>query len=288
MRCVPIFNYETMRVPIQTIHLFPSLDKKLIELLTSLSESDWQKPTRAKAWTVKDIATHLLDGNFRTLSMSRDKYFGEIPGELESYRDLVKYLNGLNADWVKATKRLSPKVLTALLESSGMEYYAHLKTLDPFAPSIFSVDWAGERTSANWFHIAREFTEKWHHQQQIREAVNQNQPGIMNRDLYFPVLETFMQALPYTFSTTPAPAGTRVKINIEGEAGGIWIIQMQDAKWQFTTGGSDADTHITMHQNNAWKLLTKGLSKDEAKDLVQFSGQEIFAQPVFSMTTVMA
>jgi uncharacterized protein (TIGR03083 family) len=275
-----------MRVPIQTIHLFPSLDKKLIELLTSLSEADWHKPTRAKAWTVKDIAAHLLDGNFRTLSMSRDKYFGVTPGKLESYRDLVNYLNELNADWVKATKRLSPKVLTALLESSGMEYYAHLKTLDPFGPAIFPVDWAGETASANWFHVAREFTEKWHHQQQIREAVNQ--PGIMNRDLYFPVLETFMQALPYTFRNTDAPAGTRVKINIEGEAGGTWIIQMQESKWQFTTGGADADTHITMHQNNAWKLLTKGLSNSETRDLVQFAGEEIFAQPVFSMTTVMA
>jgi hypothetical protein len=50
-----------------------------------------------------------------------------------------------------------------------------LKELDPFAEAIFSVGWAGEEKSLNWFHIAREYTEKWHHQQQIRLAVGQEQ-----------------------------------------------------------------------------------------------------------------
>jgi hypothetical protein len=35
------------------------------------------------------------------------------------------------------------------------------------------VAWAGEAESKNWFHVARDYSEKWHHQQQIREAVSQ-------------------------------------------------------------------------------------------------------------------
>jgi uncharacterized damage-inducible protein DinB len=45
---------------ILTQHLFESLDNKLIELLRSLSDEDWNKPTIAPLWTVKDIAAHLL------------------------------------------------------------------------------------------------------------------------------------------------------------------------------------------------------------------------------------
>jgi hypothetical protein len=42
---------------------------------------------------------------------------------------------------------------------------------DPFAMAPYGVSWAGEEKSANWFDTAREFTERWHHQQQIRLAV---------------------------------------------------------------------------------------------------------------------
>src|SRR5690348_13792537 len=97
-----------MQIPIPTLHLFPKLDAKLLDLLKSLSIDEWNKPTLAKQWTVKDIASHLLDGNIRTLSFSRDQYVGERSEKVSAYQDLVDYLNRLNADWVKATKRVSP------------------------------------------------------------------------------------------------------------------------------------------------------------------------------------
>jgi uncharacterized damage-inducible protein DinB len=107
---------------IETLPLFPKLDQKLIELLRSLSKEDWNRPTLAKLWTVKDIASHLLDGNFRAISLMRDGYNGLSHGVINSYHDLVSFLNNLNADWVKATNRLSSHVLTDLLEETGKEY----------------------------------------------------------------------------------------------------------------------------------------------------------------------
>src|SRR5687768_2367839 len=104
---------------IQTTHLFHIIDEKLIELLKSLTEEQWNKQTIAKLWTVKDIASHLLDGNLRTLSFSRDKHVVEPTTPINSYSELVSYLNSLNADWVKATKRLSPQLLVELLEITG-------------------------------------------------------------------------------------------------------------------------------------------------------------------------
>src|SRR6478735_3115441 len=126
---------------IETLPLFPLLDKSLIELLRSLSKEDWNKPTLAKLWTVKDIASHLLDGNFRVISLMRDGYNGMAPGVINSYQDIVSYLNHLNADWVTATKRLSPKVIADLLEETGDEYLACLRKLKPFEKAIFSVAW---------------------------------------------------------------------------------------------------------------------------------------------------
>ena len=44
------------------------------------------------------------------------------------------------------------------------------ESLGPFAPAVFNISWAGEKQSLNWFHTARELSERWHHQQQIRLA----------------------------------------------------------------------------------------------------------------------
>jgi hypothetical protein len=81
--------------------------------------------------------------------MLRDGYKGDPPANINTYHDLVSYLNRLNADWVKAMRRLSPVLLIDWLEKSGSEYTAFLQTLDPFEQSAFSVAWAGEEASLN-------------------------------------------------------------------------------------------------------------------------------------------
>lgn len=63
------------KIKIETLHLFSILDRKLIELLKSLTLEEWNSQTVAKLWKVKDVASHLLDGNLRGISTSRDNYF---------------------------------------------------------------------------------------------------------------------------------------------------------------------------------------------------------------------
>ncbi len=273
-------------VPIPTLHLFPALDRHLIALLKSLSAEDWNRPTLAKKWRVKDITAHLLDGNVRSVSIFRDHYFGDPPSSIHSYQDLVDYLNRLNADWVMAMKRVSPKALIDLLESTRKEYFECLSQLDLFAPAAFPVDWAGESESMNWFHIAREFTEKWHHQKQIREAVGV--PGIMEKEFFQPVIQTFMRALPHTYRHTLAEEGTCVEVMVTSETGGRWLIAYQERKWSFVNNAHHINCHIEFDPDTAWKLFTKGISSDEAKAKVKMEGIKTLGEPVLSMLAVMA
>lgn len=276
-----------MQVPIETIHLFPKLEQKLLELLKSLHTDDWAKPTLAKQWTVKDVATHLLDGNIRTISMMRDNFFGENPGTIDSYQDLVGFLNRLNADWVKATKRMSPAVLIELLEITGKEFHAAMEKLEPFKPAIFSVAWAGEEQSLNWFHVAREYTEKWHHQQQIREAVGKQ--GIMSREFYYPLIDTFLQALPHTYRNTHAKTGDALHIIISSDSGGDWFLMYDPSGWELVKQKpSNIVTTIAIDADVAWKLFTKALSRTEAQAKIKFSGDEALGKPILSMLSVMA
>jgi hypothetical protein len=104
---------------IDTLHLFPILDEHLHELLSSLSVKIGINKRLHSKWKVKDVAAHLLDGNIRGISVMRDHYFGEKAPVDVSYKGLVNFLDGLNADWVNAMRRVSPAMLIELLHITG-------------------------------------------------------------------------------------------------------------------------------------------------------------------------
>jgi len=273
--------------PIYLTELFPKLDVRLIDLLNDLSTVDWRRPTVCPLWNVKDIAAHLLDTNFRRISALRDNYSGEKMEWVDSYRGLVDFLNRLNADWVKAARRLSPRILIDLLEQTGRQVYELFSSLDPDAPALYPVAWAGEGESANWFDIAREYTEKWHHQQQIRMAVGR--PGIMDRELYFPVLDTFMRALPFTYQNVNAEEGALIKFQITGEAGGVWFLLRRDRQWQLLSEATgDCISEVTIDQNIAWRLFTKGIDREKARSRIIIQGRIELGSEILGMLTVMA
>lgn len=274
-------------IAIETLHLFPVLDEMLIELLNSLTEAEWNTQTVAKLWSVKDVASHLLDGNLRALSTSRDGYFGEKPENINSYQDLVAYLNHLNLTWTNATKRLSPKVLTNLLATTGTAYTEHLKTLDPFKNAVFSVAWAGQETSQNWFHIAREYTEKFLHQQQIRDAVGK--PGIMTKELFYPFLDILMYAFPHTFRNVPAETGTVVSLKVTTEIGGQWNIVKTDDHWNLTKHKNvSPDSQLIIDPHIAWKLFSKSWKPEQIVDKVEILGDRGLGEQALKIVAVMA
>jgi hypothetical protein len=190
--------------PILVADLFPEMSRRLLSLLRALTPDEWHLPTVSSQRTVKEIASHLIDGSLRRLSMQRDNYCSASddsrpqPGE-----SLMDFLNRLNREWEFGTRRLSPNVLIDLIEWADIQLAELVTSLDPYGPAIFPVAWAGEEHSQNWMDVAREFTEKWHHTQQIFEATGRAST-ILDRHLGRPCLDIFMRALPYTFRDAEA------------------------------------------------------------------------------------
>ena len=276
---------------IHTIHLFAELDEHLITLLRSLTPEDWERPTVARLWKVRDVAAHLLDGNIRVIAMYRDGHFTAPDREINSYDDLVAYLNQLNADWVKASKRMSPALLTEFLENTGKQYTALMQQQDLEADAIFSVSWAGETISKNWFHIAREYTEKWHHQQQIRDATGRPdlQRGIMTPRLFRPLIETFLRGLPHTYRHTQAPEGTAVRIGIVLDEVFEWFLIKTDQGWAIGETSENApEASLTLDADTAWKLFTKAIKPDEALAKAHLTGNKELAGITLNLIAVMA
>ena len=275
--------------PISTAHLFPLLDAHLAKVLRSLKPEQWDLPTVAPMWTVKDIAAHLLDSNIRLLSALRDNHMGPAPAKpIPTYRDLVDHLNRMNADWIQAMKRASPAVLIDLLMHTGKSCSAYWAELPLYEPALFSVAWAGESESQNWFHMAREYTEKWHHQQQIRLAVGQ-EVALYQPELYGPYLETSFRALPHHYRDVSAPEDTLIAFQIMGPAKGNWYLRRGGQTWQLIPPSSDSPTcEVQIPGAIAWRMFTKGISRSEAQAQVQIHGQKSLGTPIFDMLAVMA
>jgi uncharacterized protein (TIGR03083 family) len=269
---------------IPVLHLFPKLNSLLIDVLQGLRADQWHNSTICKQWSVKDIAAHLLDTALRRISSGRLGHFAEAP-VTGSYADLVKFLNEMNADWVKAYKRVSPQELINQLSEAQDDLFRYLLTLDLQSPALYPVSWAGEEGSGQWFDIAREYTERWHHQQQIRLAVGAE--SILQEDLYFPFLDISMLALPYHYRSLSAAEGLSVKVNIVGEAGGSWTIQKKDNSWQFVSNETETTSLVYIDQNIAWMLLSRGIDIHEAQQYWQVSGNYELGFHVLKMTAFM-
>ena len=256
--------------PILCAHLLRVVDGKLLELMATLQPAEWATPVAVPHWTVRDVAAHLLDTALRKLSLARDGWLVDAV-EIRSERDLVELVNRVNREGVTVYRRLSPPVLCALMETACRQSADFHESLDPFAPALFPVSWAGDEVSPNWFDTARELTERWHHQQQIRDALNR--PGIMTPELYHPVLDCFLRGLPRIYRGADAPAGAVVRIEIEGESGGVWQLRHGGDDWWVEPSSSDpAQARLILPEAIAWRIFTKGISREQALERVRWEG----------------
>ena len=146
--------------PLNTVPLFATLGDELVGLLRSFEAADWERPTVCSGWAVRDVAAHLLDTALRRISADRDDFVAPPePGEVTDYASLVGFLDRLNAEWVKAARRLSPALLTDLIEVAEGRLTASLEGLDLDGEARFAVSWAGEEESKLWFDVARELAD---------------------------------------------------------------------------------------------------------------------------------
>jgi uncharacterized protein (TIGR03083 family) len=269
--------------PILCAHLLRKVDGLLVELLTSLGPDDWEAQTIIPQWKVKDVAAHLLDTQLRKLSIVRDGYPSETPA-IRSEADLVPLVNRLNQEGAQVYRRLSPRVLIALLEEGSRQSAAFHESLDPFARAVFSVSWAGEDTSPNWFDTAREVTERWHHQEQIRLAVSR--PGIQTPELYYPVLDCFLRGLPYWYRKVPAVPGTLLQFDVAGDCGGTWLLEREADRWRLVSDSQVRPiSRVTIPQEIAWRIFTKSMT-EATRARIEFEGDQELGLHILGMTAI--
>jgi uncharacterized protein (TIGR03083 family) len=258
---------------IDTRSFFRPVSSGLVTLLRGLPADAWHRPTLAGAWLVRDVVAHLLDSTLRRLAFHRDGMAPPPPSRtIASERDFVAFINDLNAQWVAASKRLSPRLLTDLYEHASGEAADWFESLPLEAPALFAVSWAGEASSAGWFDIGREFTELWHHQAQIRLAVGAE--ALPDPRYLAAVIDVAVRGLPHALRDVEAEPGEAIGLDIEGASGGRWTLSREATRWTLWRGAADAPVaRVRLGDEAAWRLLFNALPERDAAGQVHFEGR---------------
>jgi len=276
--------------PLAAVGPIREIDDALETLLSELDDEAWRHPA-VKAWRVRDVAAHLLDANLRRLSLDRDRHQPDgaaPPEDPERFESWVEFLDRLNADWTRAADRLSPTVILELLRITNAQVSSYFESLEPEAPASFGIQWALPSESRVWLDIAREYTEKWHHQQQIREAVGQ--PLLDAPHLVRPLIETLLRAVPRAYDTVAVETGASVLIEASDLDRGQWLARRDEDRWNLYEADADAsfDARVRMSSETLWRFLMKQTGQEEARGASETSGDSELVEPFFKARAVMA
>lgn len=275
--------------PIDVVPLFPGERAALLELLDGLPAEQWRTLTVCVGWSVQDIAAHLLGDDVGFVSSWRDGHRNPSFADgldISTWEGLLAAIDRQNAEWVQASRRMSPALLCELLRIMGEQFAALVSTLDPEAPAG-PVDWVGPEPAPVWLHLAREYSERWVHQQQIRDAVRR--PGLTERQWLGPIIATFVLAVPQVLNRTPAAPGVSVRLVVDSESGGSWRLVREPGGWQIDADTqTPSDTEVVMDADTAWRLFTKGISPADAARVATLRGDPRLTAAILETVAVLA
>ncbi|WP_052852778.1 maleylpyruvate isomerase family mycothiol-dependent enzyme [Streptomyces avicenniae] len=269
--------------PLDVRPLFPEERAELLGLLASLSPADRTRPTVCPGWDVGDVTAHILHGYVRRLSNGRDDHRGgPSPGPGES---LPAFLTRANEDFVATSRQLSPRLTADLIAHLGPQVDALWADAVLAGPAGVAVSWASpDAPTPAWLDLAREYTERWTHQQQIRDAVLR--PGADAPRLLGPVLDTFLRALPQTLRGVDAAVGSGVRVTVPGSAGGRWTAVRRPERWELADDRGPPAAEVVIGADTLWRLATRGIGPGEARRRAELHGDALLCDAVLGILAV--
>ena len=186
-----------------------------------------------------------------------------------SFDELFVALDRFNEQWVSAASFLSPLVLIELLRLSGEWTQLFYGTVDDDRLGE-AVHWIGPDPQPYWMLAAREYWERWIHQQQIRRALGRL--GLHDAGFVLPAISVAMRGFPQGLAAFPAPAGTTVSVALT-DADASWTVGCDGEHWTLYDGRpDDASVTIPLTTETASLLFSRALTNAELTERVKPEG----------------
>lgn len=252
--------------------------RRLLDVLALVRADQWLDDTPCPAWTVHDLAAHVLGDDLGRLARSRDGWTPLVPDDDEP---LVSFIDRINEEWVQAAQRISPSDLIDLLARSGADILAFWESVDQEALGE-PVSWAGPEPAPVWLDCARDLTEYWVHRRQLAAAIGRAPVGDPAAD--HAVLGTMLHALPYRLRDIAHPDGASVRVVVHGTGAGAWSAQSDGSRWQLVEGPGPAPAAaVEVDGDLAWRRWTRGATAKEMRAGAYTGGDEALCSAVLDL-----
>jgi uncharacterized protein (TIGR03083 family) len=252
--------------------LFVAERARLNELLAGLGPADWDRPSPCPGWTVLGLCSHLVGDDLGFIARHRDGHFGTPGPDDATEGEFVAWLDNLQDEWVRAGRRLSPRIVADLIDWAGPQVAETMRAEDPRARTG-GVSWASTGPVPAWLNQARELSEYWIHRQQLLQALGR--PSDLRADLAEPVLDALRWAYPFRLGQSPAEPGETVTISVRGPVTLTWHLVAAGAGWAFRDRpGKWVVAGLAMTTEQAWRLLTNNLPAAERSGIIATGEQK--------------
>jgi uncharacterized protein (TIGR03083 family) len=243
----------------------------LLGLLGSLTPEEWAQTTAAAPWSVREVVAHILGDDVSRLARGRDGYQADRPSLGEP---LAVFIHRFNQQWVDAMRRASPPVLVDLLTVTTEQVVKYWESRDLDALGE-PVSWVGPDPAPVWLDCARDATEYWVHQQQIREATGR--PGGTEPATLRAILDTFLYAVPLTLADRDGSALT-IATDV-----GRWSWVRGEAGWRRAPAVAGGAV-LTIDADVLWRVCVRMVEPDQARARAHIDGAA--ASAVLDMVSI--
>lgn len=270
---------DAFGVPLDVRPLFPEQRASFLDLLEGLTAEEWAAPA-LPGWSVQDVVAHVLHDHVRRLAATRDGHRVALPPG----GSLPERLDAANEAFVAVARQVSPRLLIDLLVHLGPQLDTLWAGQDLHARADADVSWASAGACPRWLDLARELTELWVHEQQVRDAVRR--PGGDRPHLLAPVVDTFARALPFSLRQVERPVGTRARLSVTGPAGGTWDAVRKEGRWTPGPVQGLPDAEVVLDPDTFWRLAARRLGPADARDRAEVRGDGALTAAMTSLLGV--
>jgi len=240
--------------------LFGIERSRLLALLATVEDAAWHLPTPCPEWDVLGLCRHLVGDDLAVLSWHRDGHRGTSPPDGVTPEGFIGWLDELQIEWVRAARRISPRLVTELLGWTG-PMVADVLRAAAASPRTAHVSWASSDPVPAWLDHARELSEYWLHRQQLQSALGHDSD--LRADVLAPVLDALRWAYPFRLDEAGLDVDGTVTVEVTGEVTTTWHLARigLERRWGFVGAPASAPLAVvSMSTEQAWRLLSNNLA----------------------------
>ena len=227
------------------------------------ARADWNRPTVAGAWTVRDVAAHLLDGDLRRLSLERDGQRAASSGRgLRERSGPRRLLERAERRVGEGGAPAQPRVLLELLKIDGAAGGRALRVPRSRKPRLLFRGLGGRV-------VVEELVRRGARVHRALAPPAADPPGrgraALERARWLkPVIDLSMRALPHRYAGTTAPEGAPFSWRSADPRAETWSLVRRGDAWGLFAGrtGSPEATRISLDEDTAWRVFFKALPRD--------------------------